>query len=69
MKVALLVNNGGDGSYSINYFRDIEMAYTLANEEECFFDSDSVDIIEVPEDFNPPGGFSDDEYEENEEDE
>lgn len=62
MKVALLISDGGDGSACIHYFKDIEYARTLevCNEHcEVFGLNEGVDIIEVPEDFEPPGGFSD----------
>jgi|AKYZ01.1.fsa_nt_gi hypothetical protein len=65
MKVGLLIADGGDGSASIHYFKDLIYASQLQdcdNHCETFGLNDSMDIIDVPEGFYPPGGFSDYEW-------
>ena len=60
MKVALIIRDGGDGYSHINYYKDIAEAERLCGyEEDYFINEDGPDVIEVPDDFAPPGGFSD----------
>lgn len=67
MKVALLISDGGDGSASIRYFKDIKYANELADcDEYCEtfgLNEGGAEIIDVQEDFYPPGGFSDYDWE------
>lgn len=65
MKVALLISDGGDGSASIHYFKDIQYASELLGKED-FNLNEGMDIIDVPHTFTPPGGFSDYTWELNE---
>lgn len=66
MKVALLVADGGDGSASIRFFRDIELADRLAGgDEHCetyCWNEGYPTYIEVPDDFLPPGFWADEYY-------
>lgn len=60
MKVALIICDGGDGYSHIRYYKDLEEANRLCDDVEDFYaNEDGPDIIEVPDDFSPPGGFSD----------
>lgn len=65
MKVGLLISDGCDGSASIHYFKDLEYAMALLDCDAYCQDfglNESMDIIEVPDTFSPPGGFSDYEW-------
>lgn len=71
MKVALLIADGGDGYANIQYFKDVEFARKLADSDkhcDTFNINEGMDIIDVPDDFYPPGGFSDGNWEDDEED-
>lgn len=70
MKVGLLITDGGDGSANIHYFKDLSYARKLLDCDslcEEFGLNEGMDVIEVPEDFYPPGGFSDNNWELDEE--
>lgn len=66
MKVAILITDGGDGSASLSWFKDLELAQTVADTDdwcETFgMNEGSPTIIEVQDDFVPPGGFHDKHY-------
>lgn len=55
MKVALVICDGGDGSASIAYYRNLEEAKRVVEEEEEYYMNEgSFDIIDVPKDWTPP---------------
>lgn len=60
MRIGLLVADGGDGSSSIRFFRSIEKAEEVREENEEYFTNEDVTEIEVPDDFTPPGFWADD---------
>ncbi len=62
MKVAILISDGGDGYASLRWFKNIELAREVVDEYDQFNMNEGVEVIEVPEDFNPPGGFDDEYY-------
>lgn len=67
MKVALLIADGGDGSACIRYFKNVNLAMTLLDDDnycETFgLNEGDCDVIEVPADFIPPGGYwADEDY-------
>lgn len=63
MKVAILIQDCGDGSACLRWFKDLDLAETLAYSDfycEEFGGSEGTTVIEVSDDFTPPGGFDDD---------
>lgn len=62
MKVAILISDGGDGYASLRWFKNTELAREVIDEHEQFYMNEGVEVIDVPEDFNPPGGFDDEYY-------
>lgn len=65
MKVAILIADCGDGSSTLRWFKDLDLAETLAYHDrycEDFGASEGTTEIEVQDDFLPPGGFDDDYY-------
>lgn len=65
MKVAILIQDSGDGSSCLRWFKDLDLAESLAYSDrycEEFGASEGTTVIEVGDDFIPPGGF-DDNYE------
>lgn len=62
MKVAILISDDGDGTASLRWFKNIELAEEIAEEKDQFNMNEGSEIIDVPEDFNPPGGFDDEYY-------
>lgn len=67
MKVAILISDGGDGYASLLWFKDVKFAADIADRYDQFNINEGVEVVEVQEDFNPPGGFSDEEWKEDEE--
>lgn len=62
MKVAILIQDCGDGSSCLRWFKDIDLAEKLAySDDYCeeFGASEGTTVIEVQDDFYPPGGFDD----------
>lgn len=60
MKVALVIRDCGDGSATIDFYKSIERACFECeefNEDTCMNDGEPT-IIDVPEGFVPPGGWS-----------
>lgn len=58
MKVAIVINDCGDGSSSLHFYNDIDRAKDLCDSEENYYANEGdPTIIEVPDDFKPPGGF------------
>ena len=65
MKIALVIADGGDGSASIRFFKDVDLAEEVAYHDyfcEELSISEGATIIEVGDDFVPPYGWSDDYY-------
>lgn len=66
MRVAILIADGGDGSASLSWFRDIELANKVANDDdhcETFgMNEGGTTIIDVHDDFIPPGGWDDENF-------
>lgn len=67
MEVAILICDCGDGSACLRWFRNIHLACALAEDEseeheEFYQNEGSPVIIQVPDSFTPPGGFSDQHY-------
>jgi len=64
MKVAILICDGGDGSAHLEWFKDVDHACDLASDDDYCesygINEGSPEIIEVPDGWTPPGGFSDD---------
>lgn len=68
MKVALLICDGGDGSACIRWFKDHLLAEKLCETEEEFYQNEGdPEIITVPDDWEPRGGFDDEHYLSNQE--
>lgn len=66
MKVAILICDGGDGSASLSWFKNIDLAKTLCDKYEEYYQNEGgPEVVEVQSDFNPPFGFSDYDYLEN----
>ncbi|WXH66003.1 hypothetical protein NDAWWUGD_CDS0085 [Salmonella phage SeKF_80] len=68
MKVAIIISDGGDGSASLLWFKDLKLADELTSDDEhCevfgLNEGGPAEIIEVPEGWEPPCGFSDKYYE------
>lgn len=64
MKVYLIICDGGDGSASIRYHKNLDIVKKLLDEdEEYYMNEGGYDTIEVAEDFTPPGGYDDEFYE------
>uniref|UniRef100_A0AAU8HZE2 Uncharacterized protein n=1 Tax=Klebsiella phage FKP3 TaxID=3231233 RepID=A0AAU8HZE2_9CAUD len=62
MKVAILIEDCGDGSSCLRWFKDLDLAEALAySDDYCeeFGGSEGTTVIEVGDDFIPPGGFDD----------
>lgn len=60
MKVYILICDNGDGSSSLHFFKHKEVAQELCdNEEEYYSNEGDPTVIEVQDDFQPPGGFCD----------
>lgn len=63
MEVAILIQDCGDGSACLCWFKDLGLADQLANDdnycEEFGVNEGSATVIEVPYDWTPPCGFDD----------
>ena len=62
MQVAILIQDCGDGSSCLRWFKDVDLAQSLAYSDrycEEFGASEGCTIIEVQDDFHPPSGFDD----------
>lgn len=60
MIVALVIRDCGDGSATIDFYKNIERACFECeefNEDTCMNDGEPT-IIDVPDGFVPPGGWS-----------
>ena len=60
MKAALVIRDCGDGSATFDFYKNIERACFECeefNEDTCMNDGEPT-IIDVPEGFVPPGGWS-----------
>jgi hypothetical protein len=67
MKIALVIADCGDGSATIRFFKDVDFAEKIAYHDyfcEELAMSEGGTIIEVGDDFYPPGGWDDDHYRE-----
>jgi hypothetical protein len=67
MKIALVIADCGDGSATIRFFKDVDFAEKIAYHDyfcEELAMSEGGTIIEVPDDFKPPAGWSDQDYRE-----
>lgn len=67
MQVAIVIADCGDGSASLRWFKDVELAEEVAYHDhfcEELSISEGATIISVEYDFTPPGGWSDDRYRE-----
>lgn len=66
MKIALLTCDGGDGSQSIEFYRDTLLAQAVSEDEryceEYYGNEGSPTIIEVQDDFKPPFRWADEQY-------
>lgn len=64
MKVAILVRDCGDGSVSLNWFKDHLLAEKLCQDIDNTLSLNDGDpeIIDVPDDWEPRGGFDDEYY-------
>lgn len=67
MKVAILISDGGDGSASLRWFKNLKLADELTDDDEhCEMfglnEGGPAEIIEVPDGWEPPGGFDDEYY-------
>lgn len=70
MKVAILICDAGDGSAYLNWFKDVALAKSVCNKhEEYYMNEGSPEIIEVPDGWSPPSGFSDSVFSDDEEEE
>lgn len=62
MKVAILIEDCGDGSSCLRWFKDLDLAEALSYHDrycEEFGGSEGATVIDVSDDFVPPGGFDD----------
>lgn len=65
MKIALVISDGGDGSASILFFKDIDFAEKVAYHDyfcEELGMSEGTTVIEVADDFVPPYRWADEDY-------
>ena len=66
MQVAILVSDGGDGCSYLRWFKNIELAIKLANDDKYCEDfgcnEGGPTVITVGDDFSPQGGFDDNDY-------
>jgi len=70
MKVAILICDAGDGSAYLDWFKNVELAKSISNKHEDYYMNEgSPNIIEVPDGWSPPSGFSDDMFSDNGEEE
>ena len=63
MKVYLIICDGGDGSASIRYHKNLDIVKILLEDKEDYYMNEGCwDTIEVADDFMPTGGFDDEFY-------
>ncbi|MCS5736706.1 UNVERIFIED_CONTAM: hypothetical protein RF648_18520 [Kocuria sp. CPCC 205274] len=58
MDIGLLVWDGGDGTSTIRFFRDLDKAQDKL-EEDSYNCNEDVTVITVPDNFVPPGFWAD----------
>lgn len=58
MKIGIIIRENEDGSASLCYYKNIDKAQWLLGFGECTYLSDDVEVLDVPDDFKPPGGWS-----------
>lgn len=52
MKLYYLVWDGGDGSHSVEWFKNADYAQQLIDEEDCYRTNDDVGEINLPDGFD-----------------
>lgn len=63
MKVAIAICDNGDGGAGIRWFKDILLAERLCENEENFYQNEGgPEVVDLPDDFTPRGGFDDEYY-------
>lgn len=63
MKVAILICDGGDGSAGLRWFKDLLLAERLCETQEDFYQNEGdPEVVDVPDDWEPRGGFDDEYY-------
>lgn len=67
MQIAIVIADCGDGSATLRWFKDVALAEEVAYHDhfcEELAMSEGATVIEVGDDFLPPGGWDDDHYRE-----
>uniref|UniRef100_A0AAU6NV44 Uncharacterized protein n=1 Tax=Escherichia phage 1-6af TaxID=3117707 RepID=A0AAU6NV44_9CAUD len=59
MKIGIIVRECYDGSAALNFYKDIDKARWLLGFGKSTYLSDDVEVLDVQENFEPPGGWSD----------